>query len=117
MSENQESLEFLQRARRSLRRRAASGAPQDPVVVGRSLLTSSSTPTDRKKESALASERAHPTDLSKPALEMPVVRCRREQFFHVLTQHGARVRAQVLDAILCKPALHLGKRVTVLFRM
>ena len=63
-------------------------------------------------------ERADPGELRQPALKTPVVCSAREQLFlRLLTEHRARVRPYVIDAILGKPALHLGQRVTVLLGM
>jgi hypothetical protein len=74
-------------------------------------------PPDRKEQSALAPERAHPRDLGEPALEAPVVCGAREQILGRVVEDGARIRAQILDAMLREPALHFGDGVDVLLGM
>ena len=66
---------------------------------------------------AFVPERAHPAKLRQPAFQPPVVGRRRKQILGLVVQHGARIRAQKLDAVLSEPALHFGERVPVLFGM
>src|SRR5207344_880446 len=80
------------------------GAPQEDRVAARVLRS----PADCEEQPALVPERAH------PALGPPVVRCTCEQIARLIAEHRARVRPQVLDPILGKPALHLRKGVAVL---
>src|SRR6476620_2996430 len=74
-------------------------------------------PPDRKEQSALAPECAHPRDLCDPAFERPVVCGAREQILGRVVEDRARIRAQILDAMLREPALHLGEGVTMLLGM
>ena len=60
-------------------------------------------------------ERTHPAQLRQPALQPPVVDRAREQLPRFIAEHRARVRPQVLDVVLGKPALDFGQRVAVLF--
>src|SRR3954465_11534675 len=74
-------------------------------------------PSDRKEQSPLAPERAHPRNLCEPALEPPIVCGAREQILGRVLEDDARIRAQILDAVLGEPALHFADGVTMLLRM
>jgi hypothetical protein len=72
---------------------------------------------DGKEQSSLVAERVHPSELRQPPFGPPVVRRRLEQFPFVVGEHRARIRAQVLDAVVGEPALDFAERVPVLLRM
>src|SRR3954452_10379094 len=74
-------------------------------------------PSNRKEQSALAPERAHPRNLCEPALEPPIVCGACEQILGRVLEDDARVRAQILDAVFGEPALHFADGVTMLLRM
>ena len=74
-------------------------------------------PPDREEQPALAPERAHPPDLREPAFEPPVVGGGREQILGRVVEDRARIRAQILDAVLREPALHFGDGVAMLLGM
>jgi uncharacterized repeat protein (TIGR03803 family) len=65
-------------------------------------------PTDGNEKATLVPKSTNPSKLCQPALKVPVVFGRSEQLFRILAPHCAWIRAQVLDAIFGKPALHLG---------
>ena len=65
-------------------------------------------------------ERAHPPELREPTLQPPVVlRPREEVAFLALlaAEQRAGIGPHLLDAVLSKPALNLGQRVSMFFRM
>src|SRR6266849_10241454 len=72
---------------------------------------------DRHEHAALVRERVNPTELREPGLEPPVVDGRREELRRFVGDQRTRVRADVLDAVLAEPALHLAERMAVLLGM
>ena len=74
-------------------------------------------PTDRYEKATFMPERANPANLRQPTLGSPVVGGHFEKLLRILADERAGVRSDVLDAVLGKPALNLGERVSMLLGM
>src|SRR5947207_15576268 len=73
--------------------------------------------TDGYEEAAFLPECANPAKLRQPTLGSPVVGGKLEKLLRIFPDERARIRSDVLDAVLGKPALNLRERVTMLFGM
>src|SRR4029434_11161184 len=58
-----------------------------------------------------------PPNLGEPAFEPPVVLGGCKEFAWLRAKHGARIRTEILHAVLGEPALDLRQRVPVLLRL
>src|SRR5689334_3492652 len=80
----------------------------------------SNTAADGEEQSAFVAERSDPAKLRQPAFGPPVVGGPGEEIRNLVdlvAKDRARIRSQVLDAVLGEPPLHLGQRVHVLLGM
>src|SRR6266849_927840 len=72
---------------------------------------------DRYEQSALVSDRADPADLRQPCLQVPVVRVACKEIFRIAVQQSAGIGAQIFNAVLREPLLHLAEGVAVFLRV
>src|SRR5258708_23130566 len=63
------------------------------------------------------SQASHPAELRQPRLRTPCIAGGGEKIVRSLTDECARVRPNILDAILVKPILHFAQGVPMLFGM
>ena len=72
------------------------------------------------EQAAFVPECLHPPELGEPALQPPVVLRWSKQlglFSLIAAEKSAGIGPHVLDAVLGKPALHLGERMSMFLRM